>query len=153
MNRIFYLALTLLSCRPKMRQSDRNHYCNITWPSWWRLKLPEHDDVIKWKHFPRYWSFVPEIHRSAANSPHKGQCRGALMFSLICVWINGWVNNGEAGDLRRYRAHYDVTVINSTLFSWLLEGKSSGHRWILLHNHDHAIRITTHLCWKGLLIG
>ena len=30
--------------------------------------------------------------------------------SLICVWIKGWVNNREAGDLRRYRAHYDVTV-------------------------------------------
>ena len=42
--------------------------------------------------------------------PHKGQWRGALMFSLICVWINDWVNNREAGDLRRYRAHYDVTV-------------------------------------------
>ena len=27
--------------------------------------------------------------------------------SLICVWINGWVNNREAGDLRRYRGHYD----------------------------------------------
>ena len=35
------------------------------------------------------------------------------MFSLICVWINGWVNNGEAGDLRRYRAHYDVIVMES----------------------------------------
>ena len=33
------------------------------------------------------------------------------MFSLICVWINGWVNNREAGDLRRYRAHYDVSVM------------------------------------------
>ena len=44
-------------------------------------------------------------------SPHKGQWRGALMFSLICVWINGWVNNREAGDLRRYRAHHDVTVM------------------------------------------
>ena len=32
------------------------------------------------------------------------------MFSLICVWIKSWVNNREAGDLRRYRAHYDVTV-------------------------------------------
>ena len=42
------------------------------------------------------------------NSPHKGQWRGALMFSLICTWINGWVNNGEAVDLRRHRAHYDV---------------------------------------------
>ena len=43
--------------------------------------------------------------------PTKGQWRGNLMFSLICVWINGWVNNGEAGDLRRYRAHYYVTVM------------------------------------------
>ena len=45
------------------------------------------------------------------NSPHRGQWRGALMFTLICVWINGWVNNREAGDLRRYRGHYDVTVM------------------------------------------
>ena len=35
----------------------------------------------------------------------------ALVFSLICVWINGWVNNREAGDLRRHRAHYDVIVM------------------------------------------
>ena len=48
---------------------------------------------------------------SPVNSPHKGQWRGALMFSLICAWINGWVNNREAVDLRRYRAHYDVTVM------------------------------------------
>ena len=72
---------------------------------------PQHDDVIKWKHFPRYWSFVRGIHRSAVNSPHKGQWRGALMFSLICAWLNGWVNNGEAGNLRRNRAHYDVIVM------------------------------------------
>ena len=64
-----------------------------------------HDDVIKWKHFPRYWPFVWGIHRSPVNSPHKGQWRGALMFTLICAWINGWVNNREAGDLRRYCAH------------------------------------------------
>ena len=43
--------------------------------------------------------------------PHKGQWRGALMFSLICVWINGWVKNREGGDLRRHRAHYDVIVM------------------------------------------
>ena len=43
--------------------------------------------------------------------PHKGQWRGALMFSLICAWINVWVNNREAGDLRRHRGHYDVNVM------------------------------------------
>ena len=64
-----------------------------------------HDDVIKWKHFPRYWPFVWGI---PVNSPHKAQWRGALMFSLICARIYGWVNNREAGDLRRHRAHYDV---------------------------------------------
>ena len=71
-----------------------------------------HDDVIKWKHFPRYWTFVRGIHRLPVNSPHKGQWRGSLMFSLLCVWINGWVNNREAGYLRRYRAHYDVIVMS-----------------------------------------
>ena len=45
------------------------------------------------------------------NSPHKGQWRGALMFSLICVRINDWVNNREAGDLRRHKGHYDVSVM------------------------------------------
>ena len=82
-----------------------------------------HDEVIKWKHFPRYWPFVPGIHRSPVNSPHKGQWRGALMFSLICAWINCWVNNREAGDLRCYRAHYDVIVMQdndifSLEYSW-----------------------------------
>ena len=70
-----------------------------------------HDAVIKWKHFPRYWPYVRGIHRSTVNSPHKGQWRGALMCFFICVWINGWVNSREAGDLRRYRAHYDVIVM------------------------------------------
>ena len=67
-------------------------------------------NVFKWKHFPRYWSFVRGIRRSPVNSRHKCQWR-VLMFSLICAWINGWVNNGEAGDLRRNRVHYDVIVM------------------------------------------
>ena len=70
-----------------------------------------HYDVIQWKNFPRYWPFVRGIHRSPMNSPHKGQWRGALMFSLICAWTNSWVNIRDAGDLRRHRSHCDVTVI------------------------------------------
>ena len=50
---------------------------------------------------------------SPVNSPHKGQWRGNLIFSLICAWINCWENNREAGDLRRRCAHYDVTVMGS----------------------------------------
>ena len=77
--------------------------------------ISRHDDVIKWKHFPRYWPFVRGIPRSPVNSPHKGQWRGALMFSLIYVWLNGWVNNRKAGDLRRRRVHYDVAVMGTNL--------------------------------------
>ena len=73
-----------------------------------------HDGVIKWKYFPRYWSFVRGIHRSPVNSPHKGQWRGALMFSLI--WTGGWANNRDAGDLRRHCSHYDVTVMHVCVF-------------------------------------
>ena len=87
-----------------------------------------HDDVIKWKHFPRNWPFVRGIHRSAGNFTHKGQWRRALMFSLICVWVKGWINNRESGDLRRYRTHYDVTVMPvfqllamTWLIPWALE--------------------------------
>ena len=69
-------------------------HATISWVLWSKGYPSEthlnsnHEDVINWKHFPRYWSFVRGIHRS----PHKGQWRGALMFSVICVWINdsGW---------------------------------------------------------------
>ena len=84
-----------------------------TWmqPLYREQRRQNHDDVIKWKLFPHNWPFVWGIHWSPVNSPHKGQWRGALMSPLICVWINCWVNNGEAGDLRRYCAHYDVIVM------------------------------------------
>ena len=69
----------------------------------------------RWRHqmetFSASLAFVWGIHRGPVNSRHKGQWCGALMFYLICVWINDWVNNNEAGDLRRYRANYDVTVM------------------------------------------
>ena len=70
-----------------------------------------YDDVIKWKHFPRYWPFVRGIHRWPVNSPHKDQWRRALIFSLIYAWTNGRINPRDAGDLRRHRVHYDITVM------------------------------------------
>ena len=103
-------------------------YRDIIFLSWQYL-------VIEWKHFPHYWQFVRGIHRSPVNSPHKGQWRGALMFSLICVWINGWVNNREAGDLRRYRTHYDVIVMEGVIISW------------------HYIFIPGNIWWGGDYIG
>ena len=66
------------------------HQCNNSGPS--RTVILNfdgsgscHDDVIKWKHLPRYWPFVRGIHRSPVNSSHKGQFRRALMFSFICA--------------------------------------------------------------------
>ena len=82
--------------------------------------------------FPRYWPFVRGIHRWPVNSPHKGQWRGTLMFPLICVWINGWVNNSEAGDLRCYQANYDVTVMLG-MDTWV---------------HPHVLmNVVTYPCW------
>ena len=73
-----------------------------------------HDDVIKWKHFPRYLPFMLGIHRSPVNSPNKGQWRGALMLSLFRAWIDGWVNNCQAGDWKRHPANFDVIIMNSS---------------------------------------
>ena len=78
--------------------------------------------ITWWRHQMEFFFALLPIW-SPVNSPRKGQWRGALMFSLICVWINGWVNNREAGDLRRYRAHYDVTLMNRDRFA-------SAKRWV-----------------------
>ena len=50
---------------------------------------------------------------STGEFPSQNQWRGALLFSLICTWTNGWVNTRDASNLRRHWAHYDVTVMDS----------------------------------------
>ena len=87
-------------------------------------------------HFPRYWLFVWGIHRSLVNSPHKGQWRRALMFSLICAWTKGWANNRDAGDLRRHCTHYDVTAM---IKDWLKVSK------LLL-----GVKKTNHIVLSGI---
>ena len=52
-----------------------------------------HDDVIKWKH-------------------QRPVTRSFDIFSDLRL-NNGLVNNREAGDLRRHRAHYDITVMTA----------------------------------------
>ena len=71
---------------------------------WWRHQM---------EHFSLYWPFMWLVHRSPVNSPYKDQWHGAFMFSLIFASIKGSVNNREAGDLRRHRAHYDVIVMKA----------------------------------------
>ena len=77
----------------------------------WHSAIPSiHDPyIIKWKHFPHHWPFVWGI--PAQEFPQKGQWCWAFMYSLICTWINAWINNCEAGDLRCHHTHYDVTVM------------------------------------------
>ena len=67
---------------------------------WWRHQMETFSAVPLWGEFTRQ-RWIPRT-----------KWRGALVFSLICAWINGWANNREAGDLRRHRAHYDVIVMD-----------------------------------------
>ena len=98
----------------------------------WRIKSPasrlftqpfNHAQIKENTKAPRYWPFVWGIHWSLVNSPHKGQWRGALVFSLICAWLNGWVNNREAGDLIWKIFPFDGVIVSckdiSTGWKWL----------------------------------
>ena len=98
------------------------------------------DDVMKWKHFPRYWPFVRGIHRSPVNSRHNGQWRGALMFSLTCVGINGWVNNHTAGNLRRHRAQYDVILMCFKFYSYIITWSPSVC-YMATQHHDGQVSV------------
>ena len=94
-----------------------------------------HDDVIKWKHFPRHWPFVRGNPRSSVNSPKKACDTELWFFSLISAWTNGWGSNRDAGDVRRHRAHCDVIV--------MLNQKTNFHgpKLIIFYNRDWDQRV------------
>ena len=102
--------------------------CTISLPADWLLwtttqlihlhpSAPIPGQAIWWRHQMETFSALLAL--CAGNSPvtsefpAKVQWPKALMFSFICVWINAWVNNREAADLRRHRVHYDVIVMKS----------------------------------------
>ena len=100
------LGLNVLKC---CFTNIRNPIINILRSdSFIKILSYQYRDSPWWRHqmetFSALLAICEGIHRSPVNSLHKGQWRGALMFSLICARINGWVNNREAGDLRRHRA-------------------------------------------------
>ena len=129
-----------------------------------------HDDVIKWKHFPRYWPFVRGIYprgiyRSPVNCPTQRPVVRSfgVFFDLRpnqrlskqwCARIKGWVNNGEAGDLRRHRAYYDVIVMLQALrfhISWDV----SFFQFKMTICHDSFIALTTQtisLCYISVYV-
>ena len=73
---------------------------------------------------------------------HKCQWRGALMFSLICPWTKIWVNNREAGGLRRHPAHYNVIVMAwiqvFTLF-WQCPESCISHDVLMIWTHKTGL--------------
>ena len=92
-------------------------------------------------------AIVRGIHRSPMNFPHKRQWRRALVFSLICARINGWVNNREVGDLRRHRAHYDVIVM-----SWLALWWHSKHGQWLSELHYREISVWNSIPFQNQIV-
>ena len=122
----------------------------VTLPFDWSLcwmkqqKLSMHDDVIKWKHFPRYWPLCREF-TGPRWIPHKKASDAEFWsFFLICTRINGWVNNREAGNLSCRCAHSDVTVMEW----WML--KPVGLKMLFPKNGLPAAWLSWYFSWKIL---
>ena len=99
-----------------------------TWTKWRQSgRATLHDDVIKWKHFPRHWPLWGEFTGDRWIPLTKASDAELWCFLWsACAWINGWANHRDAGDLRRHRAYYDVTVMmrklgqhHSLLMPWI----------------------------------
>ena len=75
---------------------------NAKYTSWWRHQME---------------TFSALLALCAGNSPVSGEfpAQRPVTRSFDVFFdrrqLNGWVNTREAGDLRRYRAHYDVMVM------------------------------------------
>ena len=117
-----------------------------------QLNLVNNKGLIHWRVFSvvmmtssmrnifRVTGILRGIHRSPMNSPHKGQWRGALMFSLICAWINGCAYNRDAGDLRRHGAHYYVVI--SEEYQDLIEDIVRDGRLYSSHQHQEVLKVS-----------
>ena len=79
-----------------------NRQIELEYLSWWRHQMETFSALL---------AICAGIHRSPVNSPHKGPVTRSFDVFFISAQMKGWVNNGEAGDLRRNRAHYDVIVM------------------------------------------
>ena len=84
---IKFISFYLYSNRPPSNECHNPQF------SWWRHQM---------KTFSELLALCEENPSVTGGFPHKGQWHGALMFSLICAWTNGWANNRDAGDLGRW---------------------------------------------------
>ena len=118
------------------------------WPLWDRAVI-SHDDVTKCKHFPRYQPFVRGIHRFPVNSPHKGQWRWALMFSLIFDWINSWAKHQSSASLAfvrgihrgpvnsPHKGQWRWALMFSLIFDWINSWANNREAGNLRHHRAH----------------
>ena len=115
--------------------------CQLTWSALycyrqnelmtglWGYRLSSHDDVIKWKNFPHYWPFCMGNSLVTSEFPAQRPVTQSFDVFFICAWMNSWVNNREAGDLRCHHAHYDITVMIVLYF---------GHSILIYHDQDYV---------------
>ena len=110
-------------------------------PVWWYLRQSW------WRHqletFSALLALCEGNSPAPVNSPHKGQWRGTLMFSLICAWINDWVNNHEAGDLRPHHGHYYVNVMSEKMKHKYPYHKT--RRFMYVININSSLNAHTHI--------
>ena len=142
-------------------ETSVNFQINIRTP-YPSFKIPRHR---MWRLIGPWWRHLMETFSAllalfagelpvTGEFPSKDQWRGALMFSLICVWINGWVNNPNAGDLRRQRVNYDVTIMtlnrNAPRLSFSRTTRWSGSIW---RPQAHVTRCPRKTKWRSISFG
>ena len=113
-----------------------------------------HDDVIKWKTFSTLLAICVGNSLITGKFPAQRPVTRSFDVFFICAWINGWVNNGEAGDLRHHRTHYDVTVMSTEVnaASSSCGGKQYVDERTEVNETRHTINTTDiyRMCWNIL---
>ena len=138
----FYLLLT------KVSANERRHYiCNT-----WHLAQP-YMMMSSNGNFFHITGPLCGIRQSPVNSLNKGKWRGALMFSLISAWLNGWVNIREAGDLRRHCDYYDATVMDWQWARWSTGMKQSSQLWRKYIFHCLYFEQPWIITWLNMYLG
>ena len=118
----------------------------------WHLHSPYsqncHDDVIKWKHFPRYWPFLRVIPRSPMNFHTKASDAELCCFLWSGPWINGWVNTREAGDLWQGFAFLTCRQTSHT-YEWMPDVTQVITNYIK-KNHNNMVSIGQWAAWHDI---
>ena len=120
----------------------------------WFSRPNNHDDVIKWKHFPRYWPFVGGNPTVVGRFPSQKPVTRSFDFFLWSAWTNGWANNRWFETPLRWR-HCNVTKSNclSWLSLMLFQYNRVWNPWISIYttSFDFTTRrcIYEHSCQMG----